>query len=139
MNKHNILLLSAIFLIMSTSSLFGHGSSVHTSLYNRVLNFYLENYGETDTYYMVLNTYPEYFKYGSTLPDMQYVNAVKQSMQEMYNDVNDVFTCDITYQINMSDVPDPDGPNGSYSFGINTHNQLRKNSCHLVTEELLPI
>lgn len=36
---------------------------------------------------------------------MQYVNKVKSSMQDMYDEVNNAFTCDITYQLNMSEVP----------------------------------
>lgn len=112
-----------ILLIGIQIGLFGHANTVHNSLINDVLDYLESTYGTGNTYYQVISTYPNFFKYGSTLPDMQYVNASKPTLESIYSDVNDAFSCSITYEIIMDEVPDPDGVNASYSFGINTHNK----------------
>ena len=80
----------------------------------------MDTYGDQNPDYRAINLYPEYFKYGSILPDMQYISSVRNTYEELYEEINDIFGLTLTYYIDMSNIPDPE-IHGSYSFGINTH------------------
>ncbi|MDA3838141.1 MAG: T9SS type A sorting domain-containing protein [Candidatus Delongbacteria bacterium] len=110
-----IMLLSLII-----SNLFAHGFAVHVSQYDKIIEYY-DTIGYSGEYYQLLQAWPQYFKYGSILPDMQYINELKPALLDIYQQVFNQTLNHLTYEINMTDVPDVRGPNGSCSWGIDTH------------------
>ena len=93
------------------------GLAVHISEYQKIKQYYLDNYGTENKYYQVMEAYPEYVKYGMMLPDMVYVNAGRDALVNLYKNAGG-----LTYELGLDEVPDPNDPNiGTISFGIDTH------------------
>ncbi len=99
-----------------------HTNSVHTSLYSRLVAHYQQN--DPDSPYLrAITQHPDYFKYGSTLPDMQYVNIFKSTIQDLGEQIYEGSDHDLslTYNPSVLGIPDPAGSNRTNSFGIDTH------------------
>ncbi len=111
-----------ILLCMMSTIIYGSGLVGHTSQYDEVLNYFLVNHPDPDPYYVyyeVMYAYPEYVKFGMTMPDLQYANALKSSVIDIMVDL-EIYD---TYRIwDIHEVPDPDNPDiGTLSFGMDTH------------------
>ena len=117
------LLAKFIILALFSIAVQGHGLAVHVAQYDRIIEYYEEN-DPDNTYLTIMQTYPEYFKYGSILPDMQYVSTQKKALEDLYQGLADYYPpLVLRYDLSLTDVPEsgPGSTNGSYSFGINTH------------------
>lgn len=115
-------LLLIVFMLGIKTQMYGHGSAGHIGMYDKLLDYYLTNYGTNDPYYLIIRDYPEFVKFGSILPDMSFVNSGKPALQNLYDNVLQETGQPLTYQIVLGDVPDPYDPAiGTNSFGIDTH------------------